>query len=1213
MENRFLANRYRILELISEGGMGKVFKAQDTLLENQIIAVKTIKDPARKKDLEKALLDEFYTLYSLSHPNLLKVFDIGKDIDREEVFLVTELVEGLPLDEWIQGRDFSSLADVVYNSLNGLAYLHRNNIIHGDLKPAHFIIKSGDPNTLKIIDFGLVKKIETDKTTKIEGSIRYIAPEIFQGRGYSKKSDVYALGVTLFSSLYGRYPYNAKTLSKYLDIVANSTPVFDRPIFEIPEDFIYIIKKAIHPNLSVRYSDADSMLSEVCELFSRSYQPGFSNPAVFSPFVDRESEFYLLCGSIKNLLKNKNTVPFVNIYGNEGTGKRRLLRQLKVYAKYKGIEFFSARYIPALKSSLSVVRMLIPYIIIYAKNIGIDISDLKKLLNIYGSNTKYMNESGDEQPILEAENDILFSSVDLITRILSNKIPMIIIIEDYDKIDEFSRSFVSILLEAIERLSVQNSVYIILNSSEKITLNSINMPFKYIEICNFDLNNTQKMISNILGKIPVYSNFLQKIYQATGGNPLKIERLLQSLFLNKMIQYTNGIYSIRNEAGNFIDRQPRSFNEEYIQIIETFNKEQRLILGLFVLSYKSITEEDINGILMLQNMFEEHIDFIFFLKQINILKNSVENGYRVISIMDPTLHETALEQLTREEKTLIHGYLYAYYSRFYKNDYCLLSFHLYYSNGDKMLLASCIKKAIEQISRENASSDTLLFFINIAIEIQDKINDRAYINSLLQKKINTLYFLNEKDEIEKIRKTYLNDEIAVKNPLTYVSVLNSLLDIYNIDYNNSMIEELIKYADNIVSEDRDVTRLLHKINWNRVFFYLNQNKHEEALKLCTLIFEDIKDSGDNHLLSNYYGMIGELYNNMRDYKQSQYYKELALNHAYKTGIINQIAISEHNIAIGYLNLNNYDEAIRYLELAYKKFNKLRNYRLIGFTLNNLSEVIISYKNDRHLALSYAVNAFEINKIVGGINLINNYKILGITYKMLLKYDVALNYLQDGISLARSNNRMSSMLELNMVYIDILLDLSAYKEAFIIVRESKKISAESVNNYFIRHIICREGLIYFRQNRLEPLKKCIEQLKTYERTEEAFLFLYYFYRINSEKDFLGSYDYIRKTSNNSGLLDDLYIFYKSDLYYNLFYNNLKRLKTGIIRFFEFLQNEYIGNWQDYCILADFSRYVDQTGLPDIQRKALECFEFARQSIPSRYLGRTMKEKETLWKK
>lgn len=1203
MKTPLINNRYEIIELIAEGGMGKVFHAKDTLLNREDIALKTIKDSGDQKSLEQALIGEFHTLFSLSHPNLLKVFDIGRDIKNGNLFLINELIIGDPLDEWIKSNDFFEFIRILYNVLSALSYLHRNNMIHGDLKPAHFIIDS--KNKVKIIDFGLVKHLERSYSNKVAGSIRYLAPEIFQGKNYSKQSDIYALGVSIYFSIFKKFPFKANTVREYIFSAINDVPRFDGSSNGIPETFLHILKKALHPSLSVRYADADHILSDLCEAFDLKYKPSIVSPAIFSPFIDRSIELGELMENIHNRLNNIDTGQnvFINLYGREGVGKRRLLRQFKVNCKDKGLDYFSTKYIPGMEKHLSVMRMLIPYIYIYAKNAGIHVSEFINSLDIFINEIEA--RKGAENP-KKKNIDYIYAGIDLIMKLSAKVSPIIIIIEEIEKLDEASMEFLKLLIDSIDNQSAQNDILLIISSIE-IMNDFYSGHFKAIELKYFDKTVSRQFLKEILGDIPISESFSDIVYKTTGGNPAKVEKLLLALFYNDYIKYRDGIYFISGITDDLIyNMQDRDNIQDFnLEIINNFTKTQRLIIGFLLFSYKPMDLDDISDLINIHAL-DAGMDFVYFLQQMKILQDSIENIRRTLVIMDREFYDTALKSYSKKEKRHIHSCLYDYFIKKerFKTDYCLICYHLYHSGKDNILLSEYIRYSIEQISKENILSYENLFFINIALKIKNIINDEKYIAEIIQEKIRILFFLNDRNEIDKIKEKYLNEDTAKKEPLIFASVLKSILDTYNIDYDNQSIMKYLELTSQIQSFDKDIIDILEGIKWNTVYLYLNMNKHDSALKLCSEIFENFGNDEGDLKLSNYYGMLGEVYNYSGNFKSSFEYRKLALDYALKTKIINQIAISEHNLAIAYFNLKDFDKALEYLKKAYEKFNQLRNYMLTGYTLNNIVEVLIHYKNDIKSALAYALNAFEVNKIVGGINLINNYKSLSNVYKKLFKYEISLHYLQKGIEYAEKNKRMFPLVELYLFYCDLNIELADYKTAMESVKKARIISKEFLNNQLIKDLLLKDFIIAYLTEDLIGINSVMKKLKKYSSIKEAFFFLLYYSKTKDMQMLKESYDYIKNKYNPDSVLnDDHQFFLKSSILY--YKDDPKKLSDYIHQYFDFLQNTINGSFQDFSELFEISKNLTENGIQDIRKKAYESIKFTIEASPEQYRENLMK--------
>ena len=203
-----LNERYEIISKIGSGGMADVYKARCTKL-NRFVAIKVLKDEFR---LNEAFVTKFrveaQSAASLSHPNIVNIYDVGNDNNIH--YIVMEYVEGITLKEYIQNKEFLSPDETIRLSIQialGIEHAHQNHIIHRDIKPQNIIISRD--GSAKVTDFGIarVASSSTISATNVAGSVHYISPEQARG-GYSdEKSDIYSLGITMFEMITGRVPF----------------------------------------------------------------------------------------------------------------------------------------------------------------------------------------------------------------------------------------------------------------------------------------------------------------------------------------------------------------------------------------------------------------------------------------------------------------------------------------------------------------------------------------------------------------------------------------------------------------------------------------------------------------------------------------------------------------------------------------------------------------------------------------------------------------------------------------------------------------------------------------------------------------------------------------------------------------------------------------------------------------------------------------------
>ncbi len=213
MGSRVLAGRYELLEKVGEGGMAVVYKARCRLL-NRFVAVKILK-PEYVRDIKfiENFRRESQAAASLNHPNIVNVYDVGKEGNIH--YIVMEFIEGRPLSDIIRKYaplDPGKAVSITKQVAQALAVAHEHHIIHRDVKPHNILIM--DDGTAKITDFGIAKAVNTTtimgNTGTVMGSVHYFSPEQARGGYVDEKSDIYSLGIVLYEMLTGEVPFDAE-------------------------------------------------------------------------------------------------------------------------------------------------------------------------------------------------------------------------------------------------------------------------------------------------------------------------------------------------------------------------------------------------------------------------------------------------------------------------------------------------------------------------------------------------------------------------------------------------------------------------------------------------------------------------------------------------------------------------------------------------------------------------------------------------------------------------------------------------------------------------------------------------------------------------------------------------------------------------------------------------------------------------------------------
>ncbi len=269
MENyvgKRLDGRYEIMEVIGVGGMAVVYKAFDNI-DHRIVAVKILKQEyLANEDFKRRFRNESKAIAVLSHPNIVKVYDVsfGDAIQ----YIVMEHVEGITLKEYITQQGVVNPREAIYfitQILRALKHAHDKGIVHRDIKPQNILLISD--GTIKVTDFGIARISENATRTMTDGaigSVHYISPEQAKGSITDSRTDLYSAGVILYEMLTGKLPFQSDNAVSVALMQLQNDPVSPRELNpSIPVGLEEIIIKAMQKNQFDRYQSANEMIEDI--------------------------------------------------------------------------------------------------------------------------------------------------------------------------------------------------------------------------------------------------------------------------------------------------------------------------------------------------------------------------------------------------------------------------------------------------------------------------------------------------------------------------------------------------------------------------------------------------------------------------------------------------------------------------------------------------------------------------------------------------------------------------------------------------------------------------------------------------------------------------------------------------------------------------------------------------------------------------------------
>lgn len=266
-----LDGRYEIQEIVGVGGMSVVYKAYDNV-DDRVVAVKILKDEfLTNDDFVRRFKNESKAIALLSHPNIVKVYDVS--FGEKLQYIVMEYVDGITLKEYIQKQGAITWNDALFFTtqiLKALQHAHDKGIVHRDIKPQNIILL---PNgNIKVADFGIARFSRSETRTLTDtaiGSVHYISPEQAKGEFTDEKADIYSVGVVLYEMLAGKVPFEAESaVSVALMQLQNNAKRLTEINPDIPLGLEQICIHAMQKDPKDRYQSATEMLLDVEEVIN---------------------------------------------------------------------------------------------------------------------------------------------------------------------------------------------------------------------------------------------------------------------------------------------------------------------------------------------------------------------------------------------------------------------------------------------------------------------------------------------------------------------------------------------------------------------------------------------------------------------------------------------------------------------------------------------------------------------------------------------------------------------------------------------------------------------------------------------------------------------------------------------------------------------------------------------------------------------------------
>ena len=576
--------RYRILQKLGEGGNSTVFLSEDSIRNNVHCAFKILHPPVDVAGSDALFRNEVSILAGLNHPNLVRILDfgiIGSCDDRTLIgrrFFTMEYIEGKDALTWIRGAGDRAnklrLIELLFlQSLSVAAHVHREGVIHFDIKPENLIVLGDQagarPPLVKLADFGFSVKASPSQEIPIRGTLEYTAPELLRGETCDHRADLYSLGATFFQLLEDHCPFEAETPVELIKKVLNDQPTFSQPNEPASRRLREVIATLLQKEPALRFATGkDAALHLLAD-----------RPAMLEPyfgfarkprFVGREEEKRTMGKEIDRITSRERVEPGVTVLvqGPEGVGKSALLREMVTIARGQGLCVVQADTL----STHTPFAALSPVVAILRSEAQTISGDGRTLVAQFDA-----SGAQGESRVLE-EGSSLDKRIEQFGRFLvncSSLFPILVVADDIGAIDAASRK----ALESAAQEALRSRLLLLCSRAAQ---NSFQVPREscIIQLGELSEREVVEMSLSMFDSPAMSMKLGHRLYELYGGVPAIITEALNAL--SEVVPPDVAQSEIKVQE--FLDRLdlllPKSIDEFLLKRYEKLNPERKLILDV---------------------------------------------------------------------------------------------------------------------------------------------------------------------------------------------------------------------------------------------------------------------------------------------------------------------------------------------------------------------------------------------------------------------------------------------------------------------------------------------------------------------------------------------------------------------------------------------------------------------------------------------------------
>ncbi len=971
--------RYRIVEKLGEGGSGEVFQVEDTLKRNRRLAMKVLHSSEKAgAATDEPFRNEVSQLIKLSHPNLVRIFDFGTVRHAHEEFLLhrrfftMEFVQGTAPLEWVASsvhpdRKELFLEVLLLQTLSVLDYIHREGIIHFDVKPQNLMLvgekNSSDAPLVKLMDFGFSRKRDEVLEVSIRGTLEYTAPELLRREAFDYRVDLYSLGATFFHLLEGRCPFEAKNPVELVKLVLN-----EEVRFSVNDDsrLRAVIRGLMEKEPERRFRSAEEAARALVRDMptGRELFESYFGLARQPKFVGRKNELNLLHTAIAALGGTAGAVQqsAAVVTGGEGIGKTSLLREAVKFARNREVHVYELEALPN-DVPFQAIASVIPIL-------GSDVRSFSMegsvVVNRYAA-TLGFEDIDSFRFDLWGDNKDAF--IEIVSRFLvecSGVFPFVMIADDIQLIDEPS---VQVLRTALRDVPV-GRIFVLAAQVGDWSGSCFSDVAKQIHLGELGPAEITEMCASALELGATAGDVGSMLFSLYGGTPGILVEALHALADVMKPEDVHSAETARQFISGLDARLPRNLDEFLVARFQKLSRERQLVLNIAACFRYPIRPDILIRLLPFHRLRSaDHLRFLLLEAFLTTGDNDQNLLFRMKRLKDAIYASIGREKA--ELHLLIATTLEQHIT---ENDFTQLQEIAYqFSASGNHEKASLYDEQAADAGLERFALQRAVQLIEDAINESEQARDDARTVLLQVRRVIFLYRAGMFKEAVEAGGALLArvhpDQKAVLFKYMGLSLsrlgendraqeyINAVLQISSSEVERlELRQELVglqiaaghfKEAEGNCRQQLEIaaglknSRLLGAIYTDLGIVSFFQDRFDEAVHCFAEALKAYELINEKSQVTNAIINIGNALSAKGDHEQAIQYWERALRASLEYGTLNQQAQIYSNLGIAYYNLKQYAKAKEFNSMALNICRRTDSRIGMANTMMNLGEVLFA--------------------------------------------------------------------------------------------------------------------------------------------------------------------------------------------------------------------------------------------------------------------------------